>query len=247
MVLCNIMYYCYMNITKTKQVSKVGEDKCYIPREALVNFVHEWLQLHQKKEVLTKAGKDLSAVDQKRIRELDRMKVYVLDTVIFPAMADLTYFFESLSVSQKLSEAFDDDVAELLDPRNAAKAAKFSGNNMRFSCRQFRDNNLARLVMSMLRIHGKKPKNGESTMDFRVGLMYQLLNIVGDMMDGLISDQYSFGNQIWKSAYEDYSRMMGWMALLAGLGEEQPKEYDRKIGFSPVWYSHNANLAGFKL
>lgn len=236
-----------MTITKLKQVSKVGEAKSYIPREALVNYIQEWLQLHQKKDALTQAGKELSAADQKRIRELDRMKVYIIDTVIFPAMADLTYFFESLSVSKKLSEAFDNDVAELLDPRNSAVAAKFSGNNMRFSSMQFRNNNLARLVMSMISIHDKKPKSGESTMDFRVGLMYQLLNIVGDMMDRLISNQYSFGNQIWKSAYEDYSRMMGWMALLAGLGEEQPKEYDRKIGFSPIWYSHKATLAGFSL
>lgn len=236
-----------MKITKTKQVSKVGEDKCYIPREALVNFIQEWLQLRQKKEALTKAGNELSAVDQKRIRELDRMKVYIIDTIIFPAMTDLTYFFESLSVSQKLSEAFDNDVAELLDPRNSATAAKFSGNNMRFSSMQFRNNNLARLVMSMISMHGKKPKNGESITDFRVGLMYQLLNVVGDMMDRLISDQYSFGNQIWKSAYEDYSRMMGWMALIAGLSEEQPKEYDRKIGFSPIWYSNKATLAGFSL
>ena len=241
------MYCSYMKSTKLKQVNKVGEAKSYIPREALVNYIQEWLQLHQKKDALTQEGKELSLAEQKRIRELDRMKVYIIDSIIFPAMADLTYFFESLSVSRKLSEAFDDDVVELLDPRNAARAAKFSGNNMRFSSMQFRNNNLARLVMSMLRIHGRKPKSGESTMDFRVGLMYQLLNVVGDMMDGLISDRYSFGNQIWKSAIEDYGRMMGWVSLLAGLSEEQPKEYDRKIGFSPVWYSNKANLAGFHL
>jgi len=78
-------------------------------------------------------------------------------------------------------------------------------------------------------------------------LMYQMLNIVGDMMDRLISNQYSFGNQIWKSAYEDYSRLMGWLSLIAGLGEEQPKEYDRKIGFSPIWYSNKAVLTSFSL
>lgn len=247
MVLCNIMHYCYIAITKIKQVSKVGEDKSYIPRETLVNFIQEWLQLHQKKEVRTKAGKELSAVDKKRIRELDRMKVYVIDTIIFPAMADLTYFFESLSVSPKLSEAFHDDVAELLDPRNAATAAKFGGTDRRFSSMQFRNNNLARLVMSMISVPDTQVRGGKPTTDFRVGLMYQLLNIIGDMMDRLISNQYSFGNQIWKSAYEDYSRLMGWLSLLAGISEEQPKEYDRKIGFSPIWYSNKAALTSFSL
>lgn len=243
MVLCNIMSYCYM----IKQAHKIGEQKSYIPNETLVNFIQEWLQLHKMKRELTISGKELSVEDKKRIRELDRMKVYVLDTIIFPAMADLTYFFEALSVSPKLSEVFHDDVAELLDPRNSASAAKFGGNGMRFSSIQFRNNNLARLVMSMISVPDAEVKGGKPTTDFRVGLMYQMLNIVGDMMDRLISNQYSFGNQIWKSAYEDYSRLMGWLSLIAGLGEEQPKEYDRKIGFSPIWYSNKAVLTSFSL
>ncbi|MDE1726265.1 MAG: hypothetical protein KGH89_03260 [Thaumarchaeota archaeon] len=230
-----------------KQVHKIGEMKSYIPNDTLVNFVQEWLQLHREKENLTKAGKELSTDEKKKIRELDRMKVYVLDTVIFPAMADLTYFFESIAVSEKLAETFEDEVAELLDPRKAAEAAKFSGNNMRFNSTQFRKNNLARLVMSMVSIPNGKIRGGKPTTDFRVGIMYQMLNVVGDMMDHLISSQYSFGNQIWKSAYEDYSRLMGWLSLLAGLTEEQPKEYDRQIGFEPIWHSNKANLAGFHL
>lgn len=233
--------------TKIKQVQKIGEEKCYIPNETLVNFIHDWLQLHQKKEVFTKAGKELSSEDKERIRELARMKVYVFDTIVFPALADLTYFFESLAVSEKLSKAFDDEVAELLDPRNVARVANFPGERMRMSCIQFRRNNLARLVMSMISVPNAKIKRGKPTTDFRVGLMYQMLNIVGDMMDRLIENQYSFGNQIWKSAYEDYSRLMGWLSLLAGLNEEQPKEYDRKIGFEPIWHSNKATLASFHL
>lgn len=229
-----------------KQVHKIGEDKSYIPNETLVNFIHEWLQLHKKKEEFTKEGKELSTIDKEKIRESDRMKVYVLDTIIFPAMADLIYFFDALSVSSKLSEAFDDGVAELLDPRHAEAAAKF-GSDMRFSSIQFRENNLARLIMSILAIHDRKIQGGKATNDFRVGLMYQMLNIVGDMMDRLISNQHGFGNQIWKSAYADYDRLKGWLSLLAGSIEEQPKEYDRKIGFLPIWYSRKADLASFNL
>lgn len=231
-----------------KQYNKIGESKCYIPNETLVNFVQEWLQLHRKKDSLTKEGKDLSREDRERIRESDRMKVYVLDTVIFPAIADLTYFFEALAVSSKMAEAFEEEVTELLDPRSAAESARYGGTRMRMQgLMHFRRNNLARLVISMLSIPNTKIKGGKPTTDFRVGLTYQLLNIIGDMMDALLSNQYSFGNQIWKSAYDDYERMMGWMSLLAGLTENQPKEYDRLIGFSPIWHSNKADLVSFNL
>lgn len=225
----------------------VRRTKSYVPREALVDFVQEWLQLHRKRDMLLKEGKDITPEEKERIRELDRKKVYVLDKVLFPAMADLIYFFEALAVSKKMSEAFDEDVKELLDPGRTADAAKFSGNNMRMSYMQFRNNNLARLVVSMLGIHTSDSDKEKHNADFRVALMYQLLNIVGDMMDHLISNQYSFGNQIWRSAYDDYTRMKGWLALLAGTTENQNEEYDRKIGFLPIWYSNKADLASYEL
>ena len=62
-------------------INKIGAVKSYIPDESLVSFVQNWLQLHQKRDVLTKEGKELSREDKAAIRELDRMKVYVLDNI----------------------------------------------------------------------------------------------------------------------------------------------------------------------
>lgn len=245
-VLCNGNLYYYIKSTKTKQANTIGHQKSYIPNETLVNFIQEWLQLHRKKDRLAKEGKDLSREEQLKIRELTRMKVYVLDTIIFPAMADLTYFFDSLSVSKKLSELFDDDVEELLDPRGSAEAARFSGNDMRLSSIQFRRNNLARLVMAMLSMHEDKSNPKKRVTDFRVGLLYQLLNIVGDITDRLLAEEFSL-NQVWRSYYEDYVRMKGWLSLLAGTSEIKLNEHDRRIGFLPIWYSNKANLASFEL
>ena len=236
----------YMKFKQTKQVQSLGDKKCYIPNEALVNFIQDWLHIHRKKDALTKEGKELSKEEKAQVDELRRMKPYVLDNVIFPAMANLTYFFEALSVSKKLSDVFDDDVMELLDPGRAVDAAKFSGNDMRMSSIQFRRNNLARLIISMIGIHDDESNPKKSITDFRVGLLYQLLNIVGDMMDSLLSKEFSF-NQVWRSAYDDYTRMKGWLALLAISAESPPKEYDRIIGFTPIWYSNKADLASFKL
>jgi hypothetical protein len=246
MVLCNIMAFSYMKTRQLKQVQSLNGKKSYIPNEALVNFIQDWLHYHKKKDVLTKEGKELTKEDRAKLDELRRMKPYVLDNVIFPAMANLTYFFEALAVSKKLTEAFDDDVIELLDPSRAADAAKFSGNDMRMSSIRFRNNNLARLVMSMVSIHYDSSNPKKRLTDFRVGILYQLLNIVGDAMDDLLSTEFSF-NQVWRSAYEDYTRMKGWLALLAISVEPPPKEYDRVIGFTPIWYSSKADLASYSL
>lgn len=241
MILCNVKLYCYMKNKKIKQVNFIDDKKSYIPNETLVNFIQEWLHLHRKKHELAKEGKDITREEHLKIRELDRMKVYILDTILFPAITDLTYFFEALSASPKLSEAFEDEVAELLDPRSVKQAAAVSGSGMRMSYTQFRTNNLARLIMAMLEIHFDKSSKGKPISDFRAALMYQMLNIVGDFMDSLITNQYSFGNQIWTSALEDYGRMKGWMALLAGSTKDYPREFDRQIGFNPIWFSNRGN------
>jgi hypothetical protein len=230
----------YIKKSKIKSVQKIGSDKSYIPGETLVNFIQEWLQIHKKREALTLEGKDLSDLEKERIRELDRMKVYVIDEIIFPAMANLTYFFEAMTTSSRLSIAFEGELEAMLDPRNSKQAARLS-NGMRFSSIEFRENNFARLVMAMLNIPMKKyPGNGPID-DFRIGLMYQTLNVVGDGMDQLLTHEYG-GNQIWKSFWDDYSRMRGWLALLTRSVKEEPKEYDRKIGFSPVSFSSKAAI-----
>lgn len=241
-ILCNVMVYCYMRTRKVKQVNFIGNEKSYIPNETLVNFIQEWLHLHKKKQALVLEGKELSEEDKKKIRKSDRMKVYVLDSIIYPSFTNLIYFFEAIASSRILSEAFEDEVAELLDPRKSKSAAKFSGSGERLSSMQFRRNNLSRLIIAMLSIHRDSSDNMKPTTDFRVGLMYQIQNIIGDMMDVLILKEFSFG-QIWRSALDDYGRMMGWSALLAKSTEEHPEEYDRKIGFLPIQLSHNAGIS----
>ena len=65
-------------------------------------------------------------------------------------------------------------------------------------------------------------------------------------MDDLLAKEFSL-NQVWRSYYEDYVRMKGWLALLVGTTESKSKEYDRRIGFLPIWYSNKADLASIEL
>ncbi|NNM03271.1 MAG: hypothetical protein HKP26_06910 [Nitrosopumilus sp.] len=227
-----------------KGLQKIDGDKSYIPDETLVNFIQDWLHIHKKRERLTKEGKELSTEDKKKLRALDKKKVDHMDNLIFPALANLTYFFEAMAASTRLSNGFEDEIEEVVDPRKSKDAAKFSGNRMRMASFQFRRNNLARLVDAALSIPMKNYERGKPITDFRVGLMYQLLEIIGDNMDRVISNEYST-SQIWYSFHEDFKKMLGWMALLTRTVKDTPKEYDRKLQFEPIWLSHKAPNGGW--
>jgi len=227
-----------------KGLQTINGDKSYIPNETLVNFIQDWLHIHKKRDQLTQEGKELSSEDKKKLRALDKKKVDYIDNVIFPALANLTYFFEAMEASTRLSNGFEDELEEILDPRKSKDAAMFSGNRMRFRSIQFRHNNLARLVDAALSIPMKNYEIEKPITDFRVGLMYQLLETIGDHMDTVISHEYS-SSQIWYSFHDDFKKMLGWMALLTRTVKESPKEFDRKIGFEPIWFSHKAPNGGW--
>jgi hypothetical protein len=176
------------------------------------------------------------------------MKVYVLDTVIFPSMANLIFFFEAISTNKNLADAFEDELVELLGNQKI-RASSHSRNEARSSSQQFMVNPLARLVLAILTIHNlpkqinrsKKIKTHEipkPSSDFRVGLMYQLLCIIGDKLDALLSAEYHTNSQIWHSAIQDFNRVKGWLALLTRTVEENPQTYDRII--EPTKYTKNS-------
>lgn len=229
-----------MKRKEIKGAQSINGSKSYIPDESLVSFIQEWLQIHKKRAKLAKEGENITDEEKKRIRELDRMKVYHLDNTIFPAMANLVYFFEAIGSSKILSDGFEDEVIELVSPGNVKSAARMSGDSMRFSSMQFRRNNLARLIIAILNTPRTKEKTSPSK--FRISLMYQLQNIIGDEMEAMILDEYSF-SQIWKSAIEDYNRMKGWLALLARSTEDYKEESNRNLGFLPIWLSNKAGIS----
>ena len=244
MVLCNNMIRCYMKKGIIKGPQVINHEKSYIPDETLVNFIQDWLHIHKKREQLTKEGRELSSEDKKKLRALDKKKVDYIDKTIFPALANLTYFFEAMAASTRLANGFEDELEEILDPRKSKDAAQFSGNLMRMSSMQFRNNNFARLVDAALSIPMKNYERGKPITDFRIGIMYQLLGVIGDYMDTLLSNEYS-SSQIWHSFHDDFKRMLGWMALLTRTVKDTPKEYNRKLQFEPIWFSNRSPDGGW--
>lgn len=56
-------------------------------------------------------------VNNNRKRYLDKEKVLILDKYIFPSMANLIFFFKSISRYPELKKIFDDDIKDLLGVR----------------------------------------------------------------------------------------------------------------------------------
>jgi hypothetical protein len=62
-------------------------NKSYIPADALAQFMRLRLQREKDKRDPETVAETLSYKDKRKIRNLDRMKVYILNKHIFQAMA----------------------------------------------------------------------------------------------------------------------------------------------------------------
>ena len=60
------------------------------------------LQLMSQMDVLDAAGEEFSPEINANDRSLRTLKTRILDQIIFPAMADLTYFFEVIAEHSEL-------------------------------------------------------------------------------------------------------------------------------------------------
>jgi len=91
--------------------------KCYKPKEELEAYLNRRLQFEKKQRKLTIAGEELSDQEKREGDNLRRMKVHILNTYVFPSMANLTFFFKSIAEHQQLEELFEDDILDLLGIR----------------------------------------------------------------------------------------------------------------------------------
>ena len=84
--------------------------KHYSADYAMIRLMTNLLQYHSDLEY----GR---TVEKNRKRYLDKEKVTILDKFIFPAMANLTFFFKSISRYQELKQIFENDIEDLLGVR----------------------------------------------------------------------------------------------------------------------------------
>jgi len=155
------------------------------------------LQLEKKKAQATMGGKDLSDEDLKRYDAIRNDKKRILENVIFPAMANLIFFFESIDQEPVLWETFKDDVEELL-------GIKRNGPSV---------DNYGKFFISLFRsILGTNSTYNKE--DFRLALMHQALKIINTrMMIKILPARYqnvTGSDYIIQNIGQDMFRALSW-------------------------------------
>ena len=140
--------------------------KHYIPNGDLVNFLRT--QLHRRKEI--EAGIESSEDDKGRTNnKIDRSKVHYLDKHIFPAMANLAFFFEAIAKHPELEKIYEDDIKDLLGIRR-----KEASDRPKPLCGFVFYN----LLCNILKVSGSPFERREIVKDFRLILNHRAEEIV---------------------------------------------------------------------
>ena len=143
---------------------EVRTEKDNSPDADLIDFLQKRLKLSQEMIKIRAAGRKLPLKLKKQNRVLSNTKVTILDEIVFPAMANLIYFFKMVSEHPELQEKFEDDIKDLLGVRR---------NNPEIGNYGHVFSNLIAFIL-MVEINGKPLKKD----DFRLRLIQILQEIV---------------------------------------------------------------------
>ena len=182
--------------------------KDFRPSEELISYLRERLKLSRQMDMIDAAGEVFSAEINAQDRSLRTKKVRVLDDIIFQAMADLTFFFESIVAHSELRVVFDSDIKELLGVRR--EGSQEYGYMLRRLLRSI-------LIIEEVRDIGEvrdRDRLHNKQNDYRLRLNHILQGIVFDKMRPYIVDTFHLyeAQHILK---DDFRRAWGWTGTLS--------------------------------
>ena len=172
----------------------------------LRNYMTELSQLLSQKDQLDKGGRKLDDKQKSRIKSLANEKVKVLDEIIFPSMANLTYFFDAIEKDPNLQDTFSSDVKDLLGVRRLMPTP----SNYAFM--------FTSLVEGIIGLSGRSE-------DFTLRLTHKLQEIIYQKAQHTSKD----GSYILETKdasfriFEDIQRALVWTGLVASRVKD---EYD---------------------
>lgn len=181
----------------TQAQNKINKTKIYTPHAEFKLFMKNFLQFLRKEELSESAGE--------KGKNLRRMKNYYLNEHLFPSMANVVFFFETVSLHHELEEEFELDIKDLLGIRRINPKA----------------NNYAYVFQALVHsiIYTKK---GYKNNNFRLRLILELQRMIRQRLLNLTVGAFENDN-VAKYINEDIDRAETWTELVAAKVDE---EYD---------------------
>jgi hypothetical protein len=164
----------------------------------LKDYLSKRLQISKQMDRIDAAGEEIPREIYASNKSLSTKKVRILNGIIFQAMADLTFFFETIALHPKLQEIFDLDIKDLLGVRHD------SSQEYGFM--------ILKLLRSILMVEDVQKDYKRD--DFRLSLNYKILGIVMDKAKPFLP--FVFNNVHAEHAvWDDLGKAWAWTRMLA--------------------------------
>jgi hypothetical protein len=221
----------------TKVSSTKKTNKCYKPTIGLISTIKEILLFTTLKNQKYEVGEKLSKKEEEYGTKLNRRKVDVLNRIIFPSMANVTFFLECLSTYPILKDIFEKDILELLGLYQ--KSMKHGKSNIGMICPMYSNETFvfARFISSAL-------NNGNfERFDSRFYLLEYMQREVTKIISEMAEDE--FGEQFSsKITIQDMERAYAWVKLYATRVLQQYNESEEKKKNKLKKKKNKLNLSG---
>jgi cellulose biosynthesis protein BcsQ len=207
------------------------------PDEHLITYFRKKLEIEGKADIFRNAGKKLPPEIDSQKKSSNVMKAEILKKYIFPAMANLDFFFGAIAEYPKFQEIFEDDIKDLLGIRRYDPGKTDYGYM------------LQSLLASILIVGNEEYDNKtyleHRGLEFRLKLLHKLQQLIWLKYFPYIPKMFSDNPEVQKIIASDFNRIFGWTGLLAHPVRDEyvfsgGAKYRKKLTFGE--YKHNTNF-----
>jgi hypothetical protein len=182
---------------KNMRVMKNHHQDRIKPSEPLVQYMREKSQLEKKKQKARSGLIALSPEEQSRLESIRNNKKRVLENIIFPSLANLIFFFESVNQEEILAKTFRNDILDLLGIRR--NNPNYSNYGIFFW----------RLVAAIVAINSKPVSN-----DFRLKLMAVMHGVLWKKMEPMLGN-ILYTDKAIRNVSFDMDRAITWTDMIS--------------------------------
>lgn len=173
--------------------------KCYKAEPRLDEYLTEKLQIETERQRIRDAGEAENGEFQSRVRANDAKKVHILDKIIFPSMANLTFFLHWISSHREIQSVYENDLKDLLGvTRNNPNPENYAFM-------------LDTIVHSILNTDGIKDDEKRNK-NFRIALIHKIQQILSIHFQRLITE---YSPEFWPLMDTDMNRILGYTSLIS--------------------------------